>query len=42
MYKSYDKFMENGIYWIATTAIVAATGILSNEADAAQDRSHRF
>jgi hypothetical protein len=34
--------MENGIYWVGTTAIVAGTAILSDEADAAQDFSHRY
>jgi hypothetical protein len=34
--------MDSGIYWGGAAVITVGTAILADEADAAQDRSHRF
>jgi hypothetical protein len=40
--RAYDKFMDSGIYWGGAAMLTVGTAILADEADAAQDRSHRF
>lgn len=40
--RAYDKFMDSGFYLITTGAIVIGTAAWADEADAAEDRSHRY
>mmetsp|Transcript_2693 Transcript_2693/g.7053 ORF Transcript_2693/g.7053 Transcript_2693/m.7053 type:complete len:95 (-) Transcript_2693:387-671(-) len=40
--KTYDKFMGSFMYWGSSAVIVLGTASLSDAADAAQDREHRF
>mmetsp|Transcript_17802 Transcript_17802/g.17188 ORF Transcript_17802/g.17188 Transcript_17802/m.17188 type:complete len:98 (+) Transcript_17802:58-351(+) len=40
--RAYDKFMDSGAYLIGTAIIVIGSAAAADEADAAEDRSHRF
>jgi hypothetical protein len=40
--KAYDKFTDSFIYWGGAAALTVGTAIIADEADAAQDRSHRY
>jgi len=40
--RAYDKFTDSVVYWAGSAVIVLVTAHLSDAADAAQDREHRF
>ena len=40
--QAYDKFMDSFVYWGGAGVLTIGTAVLADEADAAQDRSHRY
>lgn len=40
--RAYDKFSDSFIYWGGAAALTIGTAVIADEADAAQDRSHRY
>lgn len=42
IFKAYDKFSDSFIYWGGAAALTIGTAVIADEADAAQDRSHRY
>eukprot|EP00552_Chaetoceros_brevis_P003779 CAMPEP_0197737970 /NCGR_PEP_ID=MMETSP1435-20131217/11909_1 /TAXON_ID=426625 /ORGANISM="Chaetoceros brevis, Strain CCMP164" /LENGTH=94 /DNA_ID=CAMNT_0043326677 /DNA_START=5 /DNA_END=289 /DNA_ORIENTATION=+ len=40
--RAYEKFTDAGMYWVPTGVATVGIVIATDEADAAQDRSHRY
>mmetsp|Transcript_23331 Transcript_23331/g.34565 ORF Transcript_23331/g.34565 Transcript_23331/m.34565 type:complete len:95 (-) Transcript_23331:181-465(-) len=40
--RAYDKFSDSWIYWGGCAVLTVGTAVGADEADAAQDRSHRY
>eukprot|EP00555_Chaetoceros_dichaeta_P015607 CAMPEP_0198253552 /NCGR_PEP_ID=MMETSP1447-20131203/3960_1 /TAXON_ID=420782 /ORGANISM="Chaetoceros dichaeta, Strain CCMP1751" /LENGTH=88 /DNA_ID=CAMNT_0043939271 /DNA_START=80 /DNA_END=346 /DNA_ORIENTATION=- len=40
--RAYDKFTDAAVYWGLTGIAVIGVTVLADEADAAEDRTHRY
>mmetsp|Transcript_21970 Transcript_21970/g.30882 ORF Transcript_21970/g.30882 Transcript_21970/m.30882 type:complete len:95 (+) Transcript_21970:56-340(+) len=40
--RAYDKFMDSFVYWGGASILTVGTTVLADQADAAQDYTHRF